>query len=273
MKITHIYTLLFFTLVACNSLDNSTKNLEENSSNNAILTKDLKSYFLRSNKVELALENCFKNNSSKADISKCIFEANKILDKGLNKRYQEILGGSADEEFSSPKIVEEVRNSLDTWFEFRKNELHFIVNYIFITKERAQHKLLAKRVAEITDFKNPQGNLNPKYKDIEVFDWCKDQSNYGMRKCAQETSKHYDKILNDRYQRIRAQLNGNGKTAFKKTQLAWIKYQKAESQIYSKMVELFEGSMYPTMALQNESRIIQQRAKELDYYYSYFVSD
>lgn len=298
MKKSQLYLILIFTLIACNNNDSSTS-LEENAEKTyqlkdekvdtndslhndntsaekreeGISEEEIKSYFADKNNIELALKNCLKNTQSSKDALKCITEATKVLDIELNKRFQARLSGQVDEEFGEPKVVDEVRKSMEAWLKFRKQELYFISHHLFVKDGKIQYSLLAERTIEITKFKSPKGNSNPKYKDKEVFEWCKDYSNYGMRKCAQETSKYYDKILNDKYQAILNQLDKKGKESLKKTQLAWIKYDRAESGIYSKIQELFKGSMYPTMSMQNGTRIVRQRAKELDYYYSLLNKD
>lgn len=228
--------------------------------------------------LDNALENNLRLCESEEDTNKIITQATKRWELEMNKSYQKVLNGG-HEEFSSPEVKKEIKKTQEAWLKFKAQEIALITDYIYVKDNKNQSTLLAKRKLGINKIralqlllianrysKYAREELNKRFKEKETFEWCKDYSNVGMRKCATKSAEHYDKRLNSAYQDIRNQLNEKGKGSIKTTQLAWINYQKAEGLISSKISALNKGSMYPTASMHRAMVVIRQRAIELESY-------
>jgi uncharacterized protein YecT (DUF1311 family) len=269
---TKITSLFLFTLFCSLSSfsQNSDKTVHDSTFN--ALNK------VKIEQLDNALENSLKLCESEEDTSKIVDQASKRWELEMNKNYQKVLNGG-HEEFSSPDVIKELKKTQEAWLKFKAQELALITHYIYVKDNKNQAILLSTRKLEINKIRALQlllisnrsskyaiEELNKRFKEKETFKWCKDYSNYGMRKCATKTAEHYDKRLNSAYQDIRNQVDEKGMESIKSTQHAWINYQNAESAIWGKIQELNEGSMYPTLSMQRGMAVIRQRAIELESY-------
>ena len=225
--------MLLITLFACNTAESSIQSIELGNTTDST-----------AHETE---ENANKRTSSEEDTSNYITELAQRLNAKMNVKFITTLDGRGFEEFSPPEVIEEVKKAQEAWLKFKEQELHLIHNHF------PDHALDTLELDKV-------------YERKRTFEWCKDLSNYGMRRCALTSIDYYNSLLNTRYKSIRNQLDEKGKERLDNTKLAWIAYQKTEHSIWRKISELHQGSMYPTRSMQNGERVIRQRTMELDHY-------
>ncbi|MCJ8292400.1 MAG: DUF1311 domain-containing protein [Crocinitomicaceae bacterium] len=271
MKTLLISLLFLITLIACNGSDNSYHHVDDRKVDTNLLstkvTKDnletdsaslIKSEEFSEAKdtivLSLDLKNCLKYCLSEVDSSKCITETAKRLNAKMNGTYLLILEGKEVLAYEEHLVaLDEVQRAQHAWLKFKEQELYLICH-------------IADNYETL--------DLDTTYPRYEVAaDWCTDQSNMGMRRCAVKITKYSDSLINVRQISILQLLDEKGKEEFEETQIAWRLYKKSQARIHHKIMETFDGSMYPTSALYDKERIVRQRAIELEHYITFLSKD
>lgn len=94
----------------------------------------------------------------------------------------------------------------------------------------------------------------------------KNSSTAGMRECAEQAEKAWDKEMNRVYEKLRARLDEKGKSALKAAQLKWIAYRDEEYKQLDSLYSGLQGTMYIPMHAYARTHIVRERTLQLTGY-------
>lgn len=115
--------------------------------------------------------------------------------------------------------------------------------------------------AQETEYKHPI--------DVAFEDCLNNENNYsttGTVNCTQDAYDAWDKELNSVYKKLMKELPTNEKAALKKAQVEWIKFRDLEFKNIDSIYDLFSGTMYIPMRLNEKMELVRRRAMQLDGY-------
>lgn len=115
--------------------------------------------------------------------------------------------------------------------------------------------------AQETEYKHPI--------DVTFENCLQDENNFttaGMIGCTQDAYDAWDKELNSVYKKLMMKLPNNEKAALKKAQVEWIKFRDLEFENIDSIYDLFSGTMYIPMRLNEKMDLVKRRTLQLGGY-------